>query len=302
MCERVLVVDDEQNVLSAINRMLLDEEYELNFALSGEEALAKLKDNSAQVIISDMRMPVMNGVEFLKKSREICPNAIRIVLSGQADISDIMDSINHGGIWRYISKPWDDRDFKITIRNALELYNKNNERIRLLKELERKNSELQILNEHLEQKVRERTKLIDTQNALLNMLIENSEWNSFYLESCKSIGSLLNTESIYLYKKFGNEEIVTRANMPTEEICKTLRDAGKNVKDYPKNRFLFNLSRSDSLLGSVLIDEVPETCLDRVPQIEKNIIPILSLALSQQKVELDTPDMLSNIDDFIGTI
>ena len=139
MEDSVLFVDDEQNILSALKRLLLDETYELHFASSGEEALAFLETTKVKVIISDMRMPGMDGVTFLEKARMLVSDSIRIILSGQADMISVMNAVNRGGIWRFISKPWNEDDIKCTIRNALELHSVHAERERLLVELKEKN-------------------------------------------------------------------------------------------------------------------------------------------------------------------
>lgn len=301
MGERVMFVDDEQNVLSAVKRMLFEEEYESRFSLSGEDALTKLKSDPVEVIVSDMRMPGMNGVEFLKRSRETCPDAVRIVLSGQSDVNEIMESINQGGIWRYISKPWDDRDFKITIRNAIDLYKKDRERVLLLEELERKNCELNLMNERLEMKVEERTKLINAQVELLNILVESNELDELFSEAFSRITSLTGALGMHVYRAFGKLDFVSfgsAADRNVYDLLKTVVEG--DPKKIPENCLIRTLSKSNVLLGSILLDGIKNP--EMVKEVEKNIFPILSLALSEQKVILDTPDLLNDIDDLIGKI
>src|SRR5664279_3494055 len=120
---RILLVDDEKNVLKALERTFLDEEYEILKASSGIDGLSILESVSpVQVVISDYRMPEMNGVDFL---REVCkkwPDTVRIVLSGYADTASIVSAINEGEIYKFISKPWNDDELKVAIANALERY------------------------------------------------------------------------------------------------------------------------------------------------------------------------------------
>jgi len=118
----MLIVDDEKKVFSALERELAEEGYVLYFASSGEEALAGLADHPCQVIISDIKMPGMDGLTLLQKVRELYPGMIRIVLSGHADIKLILESVNRYGIDRYLTKPWDPDDLKLTIRQGLELF------------------------------------------------------------------------------------------------------------------------------------------------------------------------------------
>jgi two-component system NtrC family sensor kinase len=120
---RILFVDDERNVLRSLQRIFLDEDYEILTASSGAEGIAVLQSiTPIQLIISDYRMPKMNGVDFL---REVCnrwPETIRIVLSGYADTASIVSAINEGYIYKFIAKPWNEDELKITIVNAIESY------------------------------------------------------------------------------------------------------------------------------------------------------------------------------------
>jgi two-component system NtrC family sensor kinase len=213
MDAKVLFVDDEQNVLDSINRMLYSEEYEVALASSGASALRFLAGNPVQVIVSDMRMPEMNGVEFLKQSRSLCPDAIRMVLSGQADTGSVMDSINYGGIWRFIAKPWNDDDMKLTIRNAVDLYEKETQRKQLLVELKDKNEQLKVLNESLEKKVRERTMFISEENRLLGMIIGGADAEIIAREACKTVGILVGKDDVFICKTFGNKGIYNHLNL-----------------------------------------------------------------------------------------
>lgn len=94
----VLLVDDEENILRALQRLLMDEDFDIEIANSGDAALEKLRTlENVGLIISDQRMPGMNGAEFLGRSREIVPNAVRILLTGYSDISATIEAINRGG-------------------------------------------------------------------------------------------------------------------------------------------------------------------------------------------------------------
>jgi len=123
----VLFVDDEERLLSSLKRGLIDEPYKCLFANSGLEALELLSKNKVHVIVSDMRMPEMNGLELLRKVREKYPDIIRIVLSGYTQISTLLLAINEGHIFKYITKPWKlEEEFKPQIRAALEYYEQRN--------------------------------------------------------------------------------------------------------------------------------------------------------------------------------
>ncbi len=165
---RILCVDDEKNVLKALTRLFMDEEFEVFTASSGEEGLKILsEDIEVKVIISDYRMPQMNGVEFLK---EVCarrPETIRIVLSGYADTASIVSAINEGQIYKFIPKPWNDDELKITIRNAVHVFDLNKKNVELTSELKESNEELRLLNENLEGLVQDRANELIFQNKIL---------------------------------------------------------------------------------------------------------------------------------------
>jgi len=148
---RILLVDDEVNVLRALERTFLDEEYELLTASSGSEGLSILRDVSpVQVVVSDYRMPQMNGVDFLREVRRRWPDTVRIVLSGYADTAVVISAINEGEIYKFIAKPWNDDELRIAIINALERYSLNKKNIELTEALSAKIEELKHANAALE--------------------------------------------------------------------------------------------------------------------------------------------------------
>ena len=124
----VLFVDDEEKMLTSLKRILHDEPYNTLFACSGKETLEILQRQEVNVIVTDMRMPEMGGLELLKIVRDKHPNIIRMVLSGYADADTLLASINQGEIFRFITKPWkSDAELKTIIRQAIEFYNLHGE-------------------------------------------------------------------------------------------------------------------------------------------------------------------------------
>lgn len=159
---KILCVDDERNVLRSLERIFLDDDYEIVTAGSGDEGLEIMSEagDSFQVVVSDYRMPVMNGVEFLKAVYERWPDTVRIVLSGYADAGAIVAAINEGHIYKFIPKPWNDEELRVTIQNCLERYF-------LLKKNRELFDELARTNQALEQKVLERTEALELRNKAL---------------------------------------------------------------------------------------------------------------------------------------
>lgn len=135
MNHNLLCVDDEPDNVDALER-LFRKKYKVFKATSGAEALKILQKEPISLIISDQRMPHMTGVEFLEKSIEIQPDAVRILLTGYTDIESVISAINSGQIYRYVTKPWDPVDLTNAADRALE-------RLELSYELKEKNAALQ---------------------------------------------------------------------------------------------------------------------------------------------------------------
>lgn len=185
----ILCVDDEKNILRALTRLFLDRpDYQILTAASGEEGLKILNSRSPiPVVISDYRMPGMNGVDFLKAVRKGWPDTVRIVLSGYADASAVVSAINEGQIYKFIPKPWNEDELKTTLTKAVEWYTLHQKNIRLTEELKQKNLELQGFNENLEKLVQERTSELIFRNKVLL-----SYQNIFYSLPVAVIGLDLN--------------------------------------------------------------------------------------------------------------
>lgn len=119
--QTIVLVDDEEMVVSSIRSFLnLETDYEVQSFVSASEALKFIEENETHLIISDYLMPEMDGISFLAKSREIRPEATRIILTGYADKENAIKAINDVGLFQYIEKPWDNEDILIVIRNGLE--------------------------------------------------------------------------------------------------------------------------------------------------------------------------------------
>ena len=146
---KILFVDDEDEILQALRRALMDDEYTIRTAKSAGEALSLLEKESIQVVVSDYRMPVMTGVEFLGKVSRKWPDAVRIILSGQADMSAVVAIINDGGIYKFLLKPWNDDELRVTIANAVTLYYLQRKVADLAKEVNRKDEEISKLRAEL---------------------------------------------------------------------------------------------------------------------------------------------------------
>ncbi len=163
----ILCVDDEENILRSLKRLLRKEGYRLLTAPSGAEGLKLLEENSVHLVISDQRMPRMDGTQFLAKVKEGYPDAIRIILTGYTDVDSITESINKGHVYKFLLKPWNDQSLKLEIKQALEQYDLIQANKILHKKVLEQNEELKTMNENLEALVSERTKQLEIQNRAL---------------------------------------------------------------------------------------------------------------------------------------
>ena len=155
---KLLFVDDEENILRSLQRLFMDEEVEVFTASSGAKGLEILaREGGVGVIVSDQRMPEMTGVDFLEKSKTISPQAIRILLTGYADVNAAIDAINRGGTFRYLNKPWNDAELVQAVMGALQMYRLLTENKRLAGIVKKQNSELKKWNTELESIVQEQT-------------------------------------------------------------------------------------------------------------------------------------------------
>ncbi len=193
---RILCVDDEASILSSLRRLLRPHGYQIIVANSGAEGLQLLQQQTVDMVISDMRMPEMNGAEFLQQVRQQWPETVRLLLTGYADVQSIIEAINQGEIYRYITKPWDDNDILLIIRQALERQQLQREKQRLELLTQQQNLALRELNANLEQKVAERT--ADLQKAHESLVQANEKLKTSFLTSIKVFSSVVDMRGGHL--------------------------------------------------------------------------------------------------------
>jgi FixJ family two-component response regulator len=154
---RVLIVDDEASVLTSLRRLLRREPYELVTADSGEEALRLLEEHAATVVISDQRMPGMTGIELFQEVQNRWPDTIRVILSGYSAVQTIIEAINEGEVYKFLSKPWNDEELRSNIRRALDQYDLQAENRRMSRQIAEQNERLKKLNAELDQRAADAT-------------------------------------------------------------------------------------------------------------------------------------------------
>ncbi|HUX95102.1 MAG TPA: response regulator [Bacteroidales bacterium] len=160
----ILYVDDEEDNLTVFNSAFR-RNYKIHLATSGPEGLKILKKHEIKLIITDQRMPEMTGIQFLERIIPEYPDCIRMILTGFSDIEAIIQAINTGRVYRYITKPWNKEELKINIDKGLETYHLREQNRILIEELKE-------ANQTLEHKVIERTKRIESQNKEITCSIQ----------------------------------------------------------------------------------------------------------------------------------
>jgi type II secretory ATPase GspE/PulE/Tfp pilus assembly ATPase PilB-like protein/DNA-binding NarL/FixJ family response regulator len=157
---RILLVDDEPGVVKALIRVFRQENYEILAAASGEEALARLDEAAVHVVISDYMMPGMNGADLLKRIKARHPDTIRIMLTGHADTGAVMGAINEGAVYKFILKPWNDDDLRVTVALAIEQH-----------DLIRRNRALQVENAKQSREISALARLAVSNRSQLGMML-----------------------------------------------------------------------------------------------------------------------------------
>lgn len=141
---QIMIVDDEPNILNSLNRVLKKvEDWDIETYDSAAAALKRAQTTNFELVISDYRMPEMNGIDFLNEIKIIQPEAMRIILSGFSELQVLVAAINEAEIFRYIFKPWNDHDLIYTVKQALEHRDVLVENRRLADQVRQQEEELQ---------------------------------------------------------------------------------------------------------------------------------------------------------------
>jgi response regulator RpfG family c-di-GMP phosphodiesterase len=218
----VLMVDDEPSVLNALRRVFRAQGITTLQATSAAEGLALLKTHRVDLVISDMRMPEMDGARFLERVKTHDESIVRVLLTGYADMASTIAAINRGAIHRYIAKPWDDQDLVLVVREALsrrDLEKKNAELTSLTK---RQNEQLRDINQTLESRVVARTAELQQINDMLDAAYEDLE-NTFVLA--------VNVFSSLMEMRGGHPGHARRVADLSRETAKRLGLAERDIRD-----------------------------------------------------------------------
>ena len=184
----VLFVDDEQEVLRAIERTCHTQEWITICVRNGAKALELMRSQPIDVVVSDMRMPEMNGAELVSRIADEFPETVCILISGFSDLGETINAINSGNIRAYIAKPWNNEQLKLAVRNCLDYKRLNEERRGLQILTQHQNKKLNDLNSSLEVKVASRTN--DLRKAIGTLDRVNQELEQAHTDSIKVFSNL----------------------------------------------------------------------------------------------------------------
>jgi len=299
----ILFVDDEKSILSSLRRVFRLEGFEIVLAESAQEAIGILQERTVSVIVSDMRMPEMDGIAFLKKAVSIRPDAVRILMTAYADIDSVMKAVNEGHIWRYITKPWDDNDLKLAVRTAVQFYSESLAHKLLLIELEGKNAELRNMNVILEEKVKERTWEIREHSRILNMIIEEDDGEAILSYCCQVVARIGGVKEAFLFIPFQNKTYSATGTPLTAEVRELMEKAlGQNEVIEIGNGIAFSMHHRGVPLGLLMLTLSEERLSEERKASLLEFTTVIVVALTQQKMLKDAPGLLADIDNIIGRL
>lgn len=260
---QLLIVDDEPNVLRALQRVFKQENYKLFLAGNAEEAIRVLGKENCQVVISDFKMPGMNGAELLKKIKSTYPDTIRIMLTGHADTTAVMGAVNEGAVYKFILKPWNDDDLRITVALALEQYELIQTNKLLKTDINKKSKELSAL-----------TKLAITNRSQLAIMLNKR--------------GLLNDQQV--------QELHRLQQMRKESIIKLIFE-----KKWITEKEIRDVLRKDLLIEEVSLPEfqVENVAIDLIPKSFCQRQWVVPLKIQGRRLLLAVADPLDNglVDD-----
>ncbi|MCA0446987.1 MAG: hybrid sensor histidine kinase/response regulator [Bacteroidetes bacterium] len=290
----ILYVDDEEFNLTSF-KAIFRRDYNVFTATSGKLGLEILKQNEIHLIITDQRMPDMTGVEFLESVAEDYMFVRRIIITGFSDIEAIIRAINKGNIYRYITKPWDVNDLKITIQNALNAYKTDRANRDLTIELQLKLNTIEELTAEQiklqEEKFKQEAekKILEAESEKLKEIQTiREELSNMIVHDLKNpLGLVIG------YAKMAEEQLLKPEidQKSLVQFVKSIQQAGNNMLTLVLNIldvYRFENGKPSLRLGLVPLSELVETSLERVSfGLEKKIVTIVREYDSETKVNLD---------------
>ena len=315
---KLLFVDDESNILSSLRREFKDSDYISNFASGPTEALEFLKEGDYAVIITDMGMPVMNGVELLNLVKQLYPEVVRIVLSGYSDKEIIIKAVNQGNIFQYLIKPCDTEDLKIVIAQAVDYYKNQQERQLLFSILSNETNELKKKNFVLSDELINQAKLIveqqkqlqDSYERLKSLDKNKSEFISLVSHELRTpLSILIGYLDILRYEKMESKDI---SSSRINDIFKVLDESTNRLHNIILNILMVMKLESPAPFFSFIPLNISDLILSTVSNFQffaqkKNIklnftnnagVDLPQIAVDKNKIQLAIENLMQNAIDF----
>ncbi len=268
----ILFVDDEQNILNSVQRILRRAPYRLLTANNPEKGLEIVKTHQISLVVSDFRMPGLNGVKLLEKVQKISPDTIRILLTGFADTESAIAAINSGQVFRYLKKPIRENELIEAIRSGIQQYELVLENRKLMEITRKQNEELKKFNEELEKKVRQRTQILERQKKELERLYR--QLDSSFTETIHAFMSVIEMKNpklgghsrrvAALARRFAEYMKVSRNIVRQIEVAALLHDIGKitipdAILEKPQNQLTeqeFALLKAHPEIGASILADI----------------------------------------------
>ncbi|HBT88955.1 response regulator [Desulfobacter sp.] len=201
----ILIVDDEKNIGKALERLIKRIGVRSFYAASAPQALDFIQKSESiiSMILSDQRMPGMEGTEFLEKARAITPDTVRFLITGYADINAVAGAVNRGAVHRFITKPWNNDDLLEMIKSGLQHYELLVENKNLFALAKKQNARLYNLSQELKQKASEHKREIVQKEKQIIQLTKRLEKGVCEADYIKNIEKILEENQMFDTKKMG---------------------------------------------------------------------------------------------------
>jgi response regulator RpfG family c-di-GMP phosphodiesterase len=288
----ILCVDDERNILMAIRRTLRSTGHTIHLAESGKEGLAILAAEPIDLVISDMRMPEMDGAEFLKQVHQKYPLVGRVLLTGFSDLTSTIKAVNEGRINNYLSKPWDDDELRRVVQELLHTRFLEHERKRLLHITHQQNKKLVALTRTLEDKVKERTAELEQTAAMLD---------EAYREVSVSYDAAVSVLSNVVMSRRGSlQSALSDISLTVKNLAQRIHNDEFFLKHVHYASLLFEIGKQS------MSDELLNTPIDHLTNEQKKVYvnyPVVGEAsLMSMPILSDTAKIIrSHCENFDGT-
>lgn len=300
-----LFVDDDEHLIASFKRNIHSKEITILTARNGVEALSLLQNNRVQVLITDIRMPQMDGIELISKVADAYPDIIRIAISGEANMEDIKQLINRGHIWQYLEKPFSMGYIFVILKNAYTLYLERQERRELILKLDRKTKELEDLNNTLEVLVSERTKQLTQRTNILHMIVNGAPLETICNETARAICQKVKVDNVIIHSPHLSIPFSLAPIPLPDTIDNSVKQVITSQKEYIDDFYIsLPLLQNSETIGVITVHTTDHTLVKNT-QIRDTIAffsPLLTMSLSHRQMLTNLPDLMDNIDHFLGSL